>query len=330
MKEWWVHVGLICIPLVAVYLHIPPPHLSPALQKWHSAGEAFHFRGREVFYRDSYGALGSSDIVILLHGFPTSSFDWNKIWEPLTQRFHRVIALDFLGFGFSDKPRPHRYSIFEQASVVEALVAHLGLSNQRVNVMSHDYGDTVALELLYRSDQNRTGHLTFNSLCLSNGGLFPETHYPRLLQRLLKDSSFLAPLLTRLTNYMIFQKGIGDVFGPYTQPTDAEFWDMWTGVTLQRWQLSVGQHSAVHQPEIKTQRAMGGGAHFHLRPTAHDLRTPGPRQPSSPVHPSLPEAGPEVDRHHSGRTHQSLPSAGGSHRLPQCIFQFHSLFLKRN
>lgn len=51
MREWWIHVGLICIPLVAVYLHIPPPQLSPALQKWHSAGEAFHFRGREIFYR---------------------------------------------------------------------------------------------------------------------------------------------------------------------------------------------------------------------------------------------------------------------------------------
>ncbi|XP_039649168.1 mesoderm-specific transcript homolog protein-like [Perca fluviatilis] len=82
------------------------------------------------FLLSSYGALGSSDVIILLHGFPTSSFDWNKIWEPLTQRFHRVVALDFLGFGFSDKLRPRRYSIFEQASVVEALVAHLGLSNQ--------------------------------------------------------------------------------------------------------------------------------------------------------------------------------------------------------
>uniref|UniRef100_A0A7N6B658 AB hydrolase-1 domain-containing protein n=1 Tax=Anabas testudineus TaxID=64144 RepID=A0A7N6B658_ANATE len=208
MREWWIHVGLICIPLVAVYLHIPPPQLSPALQKWHSAGQVFYFRGRKVFYRDSYGALGSSDVVILLHGFPTSSYDWNKIWEPLTQRFHRVVAPDFLGFGFSEKPRPHKYSIFEQASVVEALVVHLGLINQRVNVVSHDYGDTVALELLYRSEQNRTGHLTLNSLCLSNGGIFPETHYPRLLQTLLKDSSFLAPVLTRLTNYMMFQKGI--------------------------------------------------------------------------------------------------------------------------
>ena len=39
-------------------------------------------------------------------------------------------------------------------------------------------------------------------------------------------------------------------------------------------------------------------------------------------------AGPEVDGHHFGRTHQSLSSAGRSHWLPQRIFQFYSLFLK--
>uniref|UniRef100_A0A674CY21 Mesoderm specific transcript n=1 Tax=Salmo trutta TaxID=8032 RepID=A0A674CY21_SALTR len=228
--EWWLLVGLLCIPLLAVYLHIPPPQLSPALLTWRSAGAFFTFRSNNIFYRETYGAVGSSDVVILLHGFPTSSLDWYKIWEPLNRRFNRVIALDFLGFGFSDKPRPHRYSIFEQASVVEALVSHLGLTEQRVNLLSHDYGDTVALELLYRSDHNRTGHLTINSLCLSNGGIFPETHHPRFLQKLLKDSSFLSPVLTRLTNYMVFSKGLGDVFGPYTQPTDAELLDMWTGV----------------------------------------------------------------------------------------------------
>lgn len=44
-------MGLICIPLVAVYLHIPPPQLSPALHKWQSAGDVFHFRGNKIFYR---------------------------------------------------------------------------------------------------------------------------------------------------------------------------------------------------------------------------------------------------------------------------------------
>ncbi|NWW95795.1 MEST protein, partial [Rhynochetos jubatus] len=151
MKEWWVQVGLLSVPLLAVYLHIPPPKLSPALLSWRSSGGYFTYKDQNIFYRDTTGAVGSSDIVVLLHGFPTSSYDWYKIWEGLTQRFHRVIALDFVGFGFSDKPRPHRYSIFEQASIVEGLVRHLGLHHQRINLLSHDYGDTVAQELLHSS-----------------------------------------------------------------------------------------------------------------------------------------------------------------------------------
>ncbi|XP_062373632.1 mesoderm-specific transcript homolog protein [Sardina pilchardus] len=230
MKEWWLHVGLICVPLVAVYLHVPPPQLSPALQTWRSTGDLFAFRGSHIFYRESFGARGSSDVIILLHGFPTSSLDWYKIWEALNQRFNRVIALDFLGFGFSDKPRPHRYSIFEQATIVEALVTHLGLADHKINILSHDYGDTVALELLYRNDNNRTGHLAIKSLCLSNGGIFPETHHPRFLQKVLKDGGIISPVLTRLMNYMLFSRGIGEVFGPFTQPSDAEYWDMWTGI----------------------------------------------------------------------------------------------------
>ncbi|NXR73848.1 MEST protein, partial [Pycnonotus jocosus] len=169
MKEWWLQVGLLGVPLLAVYLHIPPPQLSPALRSWKSSGSFFTYKDLNIFYRDSSGAVGSSDIVVLLHGFPTSSYDWSKIWEGLTQRFHRVIALDFLGFGFSDKPRPHGYSIFEQATIVEGLLRHLGLRQHRINLLSHDYGDTVAQELLHRYEHNRTGSILINSLCLSNG-----------------------------------------------------------------------------------------------------------------------------------------------------------------
>ncbi|XP_075455475.1 mesoderm-specific transcript homolog protein isoform X4 [Ascaphus truei] len=230
MKEWWIQVGLLIVPLLAVYLHIPAPNLSPALFTWRSAGSFFTFREQRIFYRDSWGAIGSSDVVILLHGFPTSSYDWYKIWDGLTQRFHRVIAPDFLGFGFSDKPRLHRYSIFEQASIVEALTRHLGLTDQKVNLLSHDYGDTVAQELLHRYEHKRAGHINIGSLCLSNGGIFPETHHPRLVQKLLKDSGIFSPILTRLMNFYLFTKGISEVFGPYTQPSEAEYWDMWTAV----------------------------------------------------------------------------------------------------
>uniref|UniRef100_A0A2K6TSP8 AB hydrolase-1 domain-containing protein n=1 Tax=Saimiri boliviensis boliviensis TaxID=39432 RepID=A0A2K6TSP8_SAIBB len=208
MREWWVQVGLLAMPLLAAYLHIPPPQLSPALHSWKTSGKFFTYKGLRIFYQDSVGVVGSPEIVVLLHGFPTSSYDWYKIWEGLTLRFHRVIALDFLGFGFSDKPRPHHYSIFEQASIVEALLRHLGLQNRRINLLSHDYGDIVAQELLYRYKQNRSGRLTIKSLCLSNGGIFPETHRPLLLQKLLKDGGVLSPILTRLMNFFVFSRGL--------------------------------------------------------------------------------------------------------------------------
>ncbi|XP_026366977.1 mesoderm-specific transcript homolog protein isoform X1 [Ursus americanus] len=230
MREWWVQVGLLAVPLLAAYLHIPPPQLSPALHSWKSSGKFFTYKGLRIFYQDSVGVVGSPEIVVLLHGFPTSSYDWYKIWEGLTLRFHRVIALDFLGFGFSDKPRPHHYSIFEQASIVEALLRHLGLQNRRINLLSHDYGDIVAQELLYRFKQNRSGRLTIKSLCLSNGGIFPETHRPLLLQKLLKDGGMLSPILTRLMNFFVFSRGLTPVFGPYTRPSESELWDMWAGI----------------------------------------------------------------------------------------------------
>ncbi|XP_001511333.1 mesoderm-specific transcript homolog protein isoform X1 [Ornithorhynchus anatinus] len=240
MREWWIQVGLLTIPLLAVYLHIPPPKLSPALQAWKSSGTFFIYEGLSIFYQDSQGALGSSEIVVLLHGFPTSSYDWCKIWEGLTQRFQRVIALDFLGFGFSDKPRSHRYSIFEQASIVEGLLEHLGVRGQRIHLLAHDYGDTVAQELLYRYEHNQTGRVLISSLCLSNGGIFPETTHPRFLQKVLQDGGPLSPILNRLMNFFLFSRGISEVFGPYTQPSEAELWDMWTGIRAEDGNLVAG------------------------------------------------------------------------------------------
>uniref|UniRef100_A0A2K5RH62 AB hydrolase-1 domain-containing protein n=1 Tax=Cebus imitator TaxID=2715852 RepID=A0A2K5RH62_CEBIM len=182
MREWWVQVGLLAMPLLAAYLHIPPPQLFPALHSWKSSGKFFIYKGLH-----SVGVVGSLEIVVLLlHCFPTSSYDWYKIWGGLTLRFHHVIALDFLGFGFSDKPRPHHYSIFE----------HLGLQNHRISLLSHDYGDIAAQELLYRYKQNRSGRLTIKSLCI-----FPETHRPLLLQKLLKDGG-LTPVFGPLLQYI--------------------------------------------------------------------------------------------------------------------------------
>lgn len=59
MREWWVQVGLLAVPLLAAYLHIPPPQLSPALHSWKSSGKFFTYKGLRIFYQGKNRALGT-------------------------------------------------------------------------------------------------------------------------------------------------------------------------------------------------------------------------------------------------------------------------------
>jgi len=86
--------------------------------------------------------------LLLIHGFPTSSWDFSPIWQALTTHFN-VIAPDLLGFGFSAKPVAYDYSILDQADLCEALLTRLGVN--RFHILAHNYGDSVAQELLARA-----------------------------------------------------------------------------------------------------------------------------------------------------------------------------------
>ena len=162
------------------------------------------------------------DTILLIHGFPTASWDWHRVWPALRQNY-RLVAMDMLGFGFSDKPAQHHYSIHEQADLVEALVRKLGLT--RFHVLTHDYGDTVAQELLARQNEG-VGAGEWLSVCFLNGGLFPETHRALLTQKLLLSP--LGPLVNKLSNKRTFDRAMSRVFGPNSKPDTQELADYWT------------------------------------------------------------------------------------------------------
>ncbi|XP_066284029.1 mesoderm-specific transcript homolog protein-like [Branchiostoma lanceolatum] len=214
----------------------PAPTLSPQLREWKQSGKFFSHGEFKVFYHDEAGKGRVNDVVLCIHGFPTSSHDWLKVWGGLQGRFGRVIASDLLGFGLSDKPLDHDYSIFEQASIIERLLVTLEV--KEVYILSHDYGDTVALELLRRfldrqkSSDKSAAQLKIRSVCLMNGGFLPETITFQWGQYLLTTS--LGPYLSRLSSLFSFsfRRGISKVYGPDTKPSPAEFDDM---RTLLRW-----------------------------------------------------------------------------------------------
>ena len=92
-----------------------PAPLSP--DEWRQNGRTFPHHGYEVFYRDSGNA--SRPALLLIHGFPTASWDFYRIWDALAERY-RVLAPDLLGFGFSAKPRDYHYSLLDQAETSAA------------------------------------------------------------------------------------------------------------------------------------------------------------------------------------------------------------------
>lgn len=190
---------------------------------WQHAGHYFSYRDHRIFYRRE----GDGPPLLLIHGFPTAGWDWHLIWQPLTRHFE-LIAPDMIGFGFSDKPRAYEYSIMDQADLHEALMEHLGLS--QVHVLAHDYGDTVAQELLARQ-LSIEEQFIMDSVCFLNGGLFPDAHRPRPIQRLLMSplGPYLTPFLGRNSLARTFRR----IFGPDTQPTDADLDHFWQLVDQQ-------------------------------------------------------------------------------------------------
>jgi pimeloyl-ACP methyl ester carboxylesterase len=191
------------------------------LEAWRAAGKTFLHRGHAIFYRDG-GRGGDGPALLLIHGFPTASWDWHRVWQPLCERFARVVAPDMIGFGFSAKPHPYSYSILDQADLHEALLRELGVA--RVHLLAHDYGDTVAQELLARnSDGARSPELL--SVCFLNGGLFPETHRARFVQRLL--ATRLGPAVASLMSERAFSRSFRATFGPRTKPDAEEMAAFW-------------------------------------------------------------------------------------------------------
>lgn len=139
-----------------------PPSL---VTDWQAQGEVVAVGGHDLFVVEQGPAEGPT--LVLLHGFPGSSFDWRRVMAALAPR-RRLLTCDFLGFGLSAKP-DRRYSLFEQADLVEELLAARGV--ERAALLAHDMGDTVAAELLARSNAG-DGAVEWTACMLTNGSIF--------------------------------------------------------------------------------------------------------------------------------------------------------------
>ncbi len=153
------------------------------IEEWWSAGESVVVRlggtDRSIFVR----RVGSGPAITMLHGFPSSSYDWARVVPTLAER-HALLLPDFLGFGASEKPTAHSYSLHEQADLVEALWALEGITS--TIIVAHDYAVSVAQELLARRAEDRL-RVDLAAVHLLNGALYPELAHLEPGQRALLD-----------------------------------------------------------------------------------------------------------------------------------------------
>lgn len=187
------------------------------LREWERGGRRFEHDGRGIFYRTTEG---DGPVLLCLHGFPTSSYDYHKIWDRLAERFS-LLACDMIGYGLSAKPRRFDYTTFAQTDLLEALVGRLGI--EELHILAHDYGNTITQELLARAEEGRLG-FRIETICFMNGALFPETHRPILAQKIL--ISPVGAIFGRLIPRSAFRRSLASVFGPETQPDEAEMDDL--------------------------------------------------------------------------------------------------------
>lgn len=135
---------------------------------WAGRGRLARIHDDEVFVIDVPAeAAGAAPPLLVLHGFPTSSIDYDEVLPALAAG-RRVILPDFVGFGMSSKP-DQAYSLFAQADMIEAVVDSLGIGE--VDLLTHDMGDSVGGELLARSIGQKLD-FSIRRRVLSNGSIY--------------------------------------------------------------------------------------------------------------------------------------------------------------
>ena len=169
---------------------------------WRDGGRFLATDAGSIFVRSGDG---DGPTVLLLHGYPSSSFDYREVIPHLAGR--AWLTLDFLGFGLSDKPRPHRYSLLEQADLVQRVVTDA--AEGPVELIAHDMGTSVATELLAR---DLAGALPFElqRAVITNGSVILERASLRPIQKILRGP--LGPVVARFANRRMFTRGFARLF----------------------------------------------------------------------------------------------------------------------
>ncbi len=193
--------------------------------QWKNTGTFHQVEEHQIFVIDEGDA---EEALCILHGYPSASFDYHKVIPNLT-RYFRVIVHDHLGFGFSDKPLEYSYSLIEQAEYALKLWEKLGL--KKVHIIAHDYGTSVATEIVARNNLGFTS-IEIQSLTLCNGSILIELAQLRPIQRLLLNK-ITGPFAAQFSNRNLFIRNMKKLWYDPSKIAVTELDILWKMLNLQ-------------------------------------------------------------------------------------------------
>ncbi len=193
------------------------PSSAERVATWRAAGEFTEVHGHRLYLQQREG---SGPLLVFLHGFPSSSYDWRSLVDLLPGR--RMLLLDFLGFGLSDKPRDHLYSLAWQADAVVELLRRADAPP--AFLVAHDMGTSVATELMARDLRDQLG-VELTGALLFNGSILLGRASPTPGQKLLRTR--LGPLFARLTSQRAFRLQFARLFSSEHPLSREEAADQW-------------------------------------------------------------------------------------------------------
>jgi pimeloyl-ACP methyl ester carboxylesterase len=189
------------------------------ISQWEELGQYKNINGHKVFYIDK--GKGSKTLLIL-HGFPTCSFDFHLVLDELCKKY-RVIIHDHIGFGLSDKPNDFSYSLFEQTDIALSLWEKLGV--KEAHIFAHDYGTSIATEMVARENEG-TLPIKVKSYCLCNGSMLIRMAKLLPIQRLLRSRTF-GKWVALLSNKTIFSRNLYKIWYNKSKLHKSEIHKMW-------------------------------------------------------------------------------------------------------
>lgn len=198
----------------------------PDIQAWESKGRYIEIEHQgethKLFVIDTEET--DKPVLVILHGYPTSIYDYWKAL-PILKEKYRVIMHDHIGFGLSSKPTDYAYQLIDQAAIALKLWGKLGV--QSTQLLAHDYGTSVATEIIYQRNQNPEKlKVNIQAVTLCNGSMHIELAGLRPIQRLLKNK-MTGPVVAQLASKATLRRNFRRIYSDASKVDENELDVLW-------------------------------------------------------------------------------------------------------